>query len=536
MQPYSEMLGINVLSDLDAKTLPVQLKPVTEWGKNTILKRVESPKSTISELKKIQLPLLALRHSSSNDAVSQIREELQTIHPHCSIVDESCKSEFQDERIKESVQQILWDPKSHFATLNTKSKIISGLINWKTLVVPFFSIIMPLLAVIVPFFLLRFVHGSESVSIDSYVTHVKQTLINQISIPNFLRSKHSNDTLGKITESLVLLFTVGTFFMGLWNQIQSAMHLRSIAKDLKHRGIAMNTVLCSCRKIIDVLETLPHKKALSAYIEEGKRALEPLQNFPSGLAGFGTVWNTPILFTPLISWIGLIDAYIAIVSQEGICFPIFSENERLKIVEMRHPNLNTSENQKCKPVQNTAEFCSEKHHALLTGPNRGGKSTFCKALGLNILYAQTWGIAWAKSMKFTPFTAIETALSLHDTLGKLSLFETEIEFAKQVLQKVKSEKNVFVMMDEIFHSTNAQDGVAASRVFLQQLYATNVCSLISTHYKQLVEEFTEKALAWQMIANERPDGFLDYTYKKADGISEKSSVMEILKERGLLAA
>ncbi len=524
------MLGINVLSDLDAKTLPAQLRPETEWGKLTIVKRVESPKSSISELKKIQLPLLALRHSSSIDVVKKIKQELQTIQPHCSVLDESCTSEFQDERIKESVQQILWDPKSHFAPLNTKSKLISGLVHWKTLVVPFFSIIMPLLAVIVPFFLLRFIHGSESVSIDAYVSHVKQTLLRQISIPNFLRSKHSNDTLGKITETLVLLFTLATFFMGLWNQIQSAIHLRSIAKDLKQRGIAMNSVLSSCRTIIELLETLPHKKALQTCIEEGKRSLEPLRNFPSGLAGFGTAWNTPILFTPLISWIGTIDAYIAIISQEGICFPTFSENQKLRIVDMRHPNLEMS------AVQNTAEFLSEKHHALLTGPNRGGKSTFCKALGLNILYAQTWGIAWAKSMKFTPFTAIETALSLHDTLGKLSLFETEIEFAKQVLQKVKTEKHVFVMMDEIFHSTNAQDGVAASRVFLQQLYTDNVCSLISTHYKQLVEEFTDKVLAWQMVANEKPDGLLVYTYKKADGISEKSSVLEILKERGLLAA
>ena len=37
-----------------------------------------------------------------------------------------------------------------------------------------------------------------------------------------------------------------------------------------------------------------------------------------------------------------------------------------------------------------------------------------------------------------------------------------------------------------------------------------------------------------MIAHEKEGGKLEYTYKMAPGISETSSVMEILAERGLL--
>lgn len=524
------MLGTNVLSDLEATVLPAPIQPITDWGKHTILNELKTPKTSIAELKKVQLPILALRHSTSNQAKRAIQSELQTIQPHCRILDESCSSEFEDDRIKESVHQILWEPKAFLARLNTQPKILKGLIQWKTLIVPFFSILMPLFAIIVPFFLLRFIHGSQTISIDAYITHVRQTLLKQISIPSILKAKHSNDTLGYFTETLVLLFTLGTFAMGLWNQFQSAVHLRKIAKDIESRGSAMFEVVKSCQKIIDSLESIPHKKALSDCIKEGKCVLEPLQNYPSGLAGFGTTWNTPILFTPVISWLGKLDAYCTIASLENICFPHFKESTTVRLKDMKHPNLTTIN------IQNDVDYTTNKSHALLTGPNRGGKSTFCKALGINILYAQTWGIAWAKSMTFSPFTAIETALSLHDTLGKLSLFETEIEFAKSILQKAKTEPRLFVMMDEIFHSTNAKDGVAASQVFLKKLYTGNVYSLISTHYKELVEEFSESAISWQMIANEKEDGTLEYTYKKESGISEKSSVMEILKERGFLSA
>jgi DNA mismatch repair ATPase MutS len=91
------------------------------------------------------------------------------------------------------------------------------------------------------------------------------------------------------------------------------------------------------------------------------------------------------------------------------------------------------------------------------------------------------------------------------------------------------------MMDEIFHSTNADDGVAASKVFMERLYGQpGVVSLISTHYKELALMFAEKVQTLQLQAFSEPSGRLTYTYKVVPGISDKSSVMEILTERGLL--
>lgn len=528
------MLGANVLADLEATTLPPQLQTSTPWGTETLLKQLQSPQITISDLKRVQTPLLALRHPSAAANLVLLQSELsKQIKPHCSTLDETRKTEFSDTRIQESVTQILWDPKSMLAPLNTRSTFLTGLLNWKTVVVPFFSVIMPIIAVIVPFFVLRFLHGSESVSVDQYIGHVKRTLLSQITIPSILRAKHDGDVFGKITETLVLLLTIGTFAMGLWNQIQSALHLRTIAADLKARGNALREIVASSQRILKLLEDLPPlpRKGLQRCIDQGHQSLAPLESFAGGLAGFGQVWNTPILFEPLKSWIGQLDAQVTLATQESICFPHFRQGA-LTLQKFYHPCLSPE-----KRILNDADFSADgKGHVLLTGPNRGGKSTFCKSLGLSILWAQTWGIAWAASMTFEPFQRLETALSPADILGKMSLFETEIEFAKQVLQQSETGQRMFVMMDEIFHSTNAQDGIAASRIFLKRLYGCGTTmSLISTHYRDLVSEFKEAA-AWQMVAKDREDGSLEYTYVCAAGVSEKSSVMEILKERGLCPA
>jgi DNA mismatch repair ATPase MutS len=222
-----------------------------------------------------------------------------------------------------------------------------------------------------------------------------------------------------------------------------------------------------------------------------------------------------------------LDALLGIVGIADICFPVLGGTASpLRIEGVYHPMLESR-------IPNTVTWSPACKHAILTGPNRGGKSTLCRAVGISILCAQTWGFAFAGRMDLQPFEWIETALHPADTLGAMSLFEAEIEFAKTVLAKGG---RGFVMMDEIFHSTNARDGLAASQVFLRQLYTKECVSLISTHYGELPAEFagTGHALAWAMEAEE-VEGRLKYTYKKVDGVSDKSSVMEILRERGLVS-
>jgi DNA mismatch repair ATPase MutS len=155
--------------------------------------------------------------------------------------------------------------------------------------------------------------------------------------------------------------------------------------------------------------------------------------------------------------------------------------------------------------------------------------------------AQSLGFAWAKSMDFVPLTHFETALAPADTLGRLSLFEAEIEFAKHILATADAatadskHRPAFIIMDEIFHSTNAHDGAEASMIFLKQLYEKSggfSGSLISTHYRELPDKLGAAA-PHCMEAFDKSTG-LTYTYRCVPGVSTLSSVREILRERGLL--
>jgi hypothetical protein len=524
------MLGSNVLEDLEADQIPEILGVHTVWGNEHVNAMLKSPTSNTSELKRRQLPLLALRNRDAVAELHQIGSEIEKcIAPHTKSIDESCGSDTSDPRIQESVNQVFWNPKSWLSYLNTQPTVISGIVTWKSVVLPLISVIMPILAVIVPFFVLK--HSGGTITVGQYMSHLRTVLASQVSIPPQLRSRGESDVIGTVVEMVCIGITIFTFLSSIWNQIVAAKHLRTIAADLKSRSQSVHSVIESCQRILAILNGLPLrlKRALRDVMERGENVVQSVMRMPEGLAGFGYIWNNSAILVPLHKWIGEIDCLVAIAQQKRICFPEYTAAVLpLQIDNLFHPSLSEE-----KRVCNTIKY-TKGRHALLTGPNRGGKSTLCKAVGLSILSAQTFGFAWASSMKMHPFAAIETALSPADELGKLSLFEAEIEFARDILHKAENKQSMFVMMDEIFHSTNAADGLSASRIFLDRLYGMpSVTSIISTHYRELVENQYNNIDAWAMDASDGPTGRLKYTYKLVPGVSDKSSVMEILRERGL---
>jgi DNA mismatch repair ATPase MutS len=252
---------------------------------------------------------------------------------------------------------------------------------------------------------------------------------------------------------------------------------------------------------------------------------------------FGDAWNNPQRIHQIVSEAGELDMLIGIASQKFICFPTY-DTSGLYIRDIYHPGL-----EKSYRVHNTIKMTdSTRKHVLLTGPNRGGKSTLLKSLGAAVLMSQTLGIVFARSASLPIFESIITALSPADTLGKLSLFEAEIEFAKDVKAIASTLSGpMFLMMDEIFHGTNAHDGVEASQVFLDELYKmkASIYSIVSTHYISLPDRYgptMSQNLCMEATVDPADSDRLVYTYKLRPGKNAHSSVREILRERGLLVS
>ena len=534
------MWGENVRTDLQLDTLSTYIPFQLSWGRDAFQDGLQDAKTapSASEIKRRQLPLLGLRANVSDRKA--ILEDCKALAPHTATLDDCVDQK--DERITESIEQILWPADSVVSLLNTNSVVLNAILFLKTILAPGLSVVTPIIAFILPFVLAYITPGANRDPM-AILEKVKHIFRRQVMIPTPVLTGASQSRFGSIVEMFFMGFALLIFIAGLWSQITAALHLRAIWFDVVERGEA---ILLSVRTLKRVLERLQGfdertKRSVRHLIQEGEEVLQECNAYLSydGGAAYGAVWNDPEPILRVRDWLALVDVLATVSDTPGVCFPKVSQTTGLTLRGVHHPAVPN-----CVRNDYSSSSSSRKNataHMLLTGPNRGGKSTFCKAVALALVTSQTWGFAYAESMTWSPFATILTALEPCGKLGYCSTFEAEIEFAKSVLlagptQGVLQAKGApaFVMMDEIFHSTNAHDGVAASRVFLSQLYEkTDTISIVSTHYAELTTMFESVVSKQQLVASKKEDGSLSYTYKIGPGVSSLSSVMEILEERGL---
>lgn len=180
---------------------------------------------------------------------------------------------------------------------------------------------------------------------------------------------------------------------------------------------------------------------------------------------------------------------------------------------------------------------SLEHHVICTGPNRGGKSTFLRSVLTNLVLAHTWGVAFSRRCVLTPVEWVISSLRLEDRPGQASLFEREVSVAGDIIDRIRKGKTRgWVIIDELFHTTNPPDAATASQIFLRQLWESNlVTSIVSTHLFSHAEEAPSNVqrLCVDSSMNEET-GQIDYKYKVVEGINKMSSVEELLIESKVL--
>ena len=177
----------------------------------------------------------------------------------------------------------------------------------------------------------------------------------------------------------------------------------------------------------------------------------------------------------------------------------------------------------------------EKHHSICTGPNRGGKSTFLRTVLTNLMFAHAWGLAFAERCILTPVEWIISSLRLEDRPGEQSLFEREVSVAGEILKRVRlGDTRGWVIIDELFHTTNPPDAATASEIFLSQLWSSErATSIVSTHLFSHASAAPPSVQRLSVQSFLKADKRILYTYKVVSGMNTMSSVKELLDESGV---
>jgi len=179
---------------------------------------------------------------------------------------------------------------------------------------------------------------------------------------------------------------------------------------------------------------------------------------------------------------------------------------------------------------------------MITGPNAGGKTTSLMSLIINIIFAQSFGIAPSAQLTFTPFTKIHSYLDITTNLQEgLSLFAAEVDRAKKLKQSILSctqGQKTFTIIDEIFSGTNPQVASDVGFTFAAQLgEMLHSMTIITTHFPRLTDleketnTFTNYKVADATIM---PDGKVVYPFKLIPGISTQNIAAHMLHQQGVI--
>lgn len=176
---------------------------------------------------------------------------------------------------------------------------------------------------------------------------------------------------------------------------------------------------------------------------------------------------------------------------------------------------------------------------VLTGVNASGKSTFLRGLGINTIFmAQTLGVAAAKSFKFRPYTHFDSLMEKRDKNGRSS-YETEVDTVAQVWavnSRLCNKHRSLVLVDELFRTTNPQEGASASKVLVRKLgELPHLSLLVSTHFTALRQLAVEnpKRFANKHMSVEIDEGTSEVTkmnYRLADGPSPYINAIQLFDQ------
>jgi hypothetical protein len=395
-------------------------------------------------------------------------------------------------------------------TLNHIPFLLMVLRFYKIFVVPTMAVAMPLMAVVLPFILIRYVFNMP-MPLPTYITLIKKVYSGSLGSPE------GTDLISKVKYYAQTGWLIFNFIQSLWAPINSAKHLYKLDASLVAEGDA----IC---KLIDTVHQLREEFAAIGFKSE------PLPLTVSDRRqAVAYVLENPAAMRILLKQLGTYEVLYRLAAHKDICVVRWIGCARPKL-RLKHTYDIRVEPE--KRITFSVDF--ERPHAILTGPNRGGKSTALRAIGRSVFLAHTFGCAIGRSATMTPFRWIQTCLRLEDIPGSKSLFEREVAIASLALDRIRSKAGRgLVLIDELFHSTNPPDAEIASRKFLDELWRNkNTLSVVSTHLFCLAEE--ERQTVQQICCPATDDGHhIKYKYGLAPGICRVSSVREILREQGL---
>jgi DNA mismatch repair ATPase MutS len=225
--------------------------------------------------------------------------------------------------------------------------------------------------------------------------------------------------------------------------------------------------------------------------------------------------------------IGELDALLSIASYrdslDSYCEPQF---DQMGInLEMRDSSQPLLEN--AVP----ASIKTDKNVVIITGSNMGGKSTFLRNIGCNVLMSQTVCTAVASYYRGSFFRIISSISRTDDLMEGKSFYYAEAERILKAIRSFSDKIPTLCLIDELLSGTNSTERLHASEAIIRYLCKQNTLAIIATHDLELADRLNGSCDFYHFTDNVDETG-LKFDYLLKPGIAKTRNAIALLKYMG----
>ena len=212
-------------------------------------------------------------------------------------------------------------------------------------------------------------------------------------------------------------------------------------------------------------------------------------------------------------------------------FPVISD----EVLQLRAEGLGHILIKEEKRINNDIALDGLGKTLVITGSNMSGKSTFLRAVGVNVVLALAGAPVCARSFTVSVvqvFTSMRTQDSLEESV---SSFYAELKRLRQLIQRAERSMPTLYFLDEILKGTNSKDRHHGAKALIRQLHRYPASGFISTHDLELgnmAEEHSDYVQNYS-FSSEVVEGKLLFDYKLREGICQSFNASELMKQIGI---
>ncbi|WP_441001780.1 AAA family ATPase [Staphylococcus epidermidis] len=203
------------------------------------------------------------------------------------------------------------------------------------------------------------------------------------------------------------------------------------------------------------------------------------------------------------------------------CYPKINNNiNGLQTKSIIHPLLDEE-----NAIANTIDI---SNHILLTGSNASGKSTFMKAVALNLILAQSIQTATAHSFIYQPGYVMTSMANADDVLSGDSYFMSELKSIRRLFNTYQCNK-IYCFIDEIFKGTNTTERIAASESVLSFLDNQKAYHVIAATHDVELSILLENTYNNYHFNESIQENSIFFDYKIKPGKANTRNAIELLR-------